>query len=359
MRPVCVVERCQATPPSSSASVTRSDTRVEERAPGPGGAGGLGDRAVEQVGQRAQHQEEEAGPQRAVADRDGGPAGEHDAGGGEVVGGDAGAADVGSDGLQALLEAGSPASVEHRGPRATGRVPRQASRQRSPAQRHPSAVSTRQSAPSAGTGGGGRRRGRPRPTASGGGRPARPPRPGARRRPRSPWTVQHGRPDRAEVEARGELVARGPARRRPARGPRRPAGPRRAPRPRPGPRPARPGPAHPAPSSTCSRASSGVSGCGHQVRGDLGGQLGRAAPRAASSASGRRRRPEGGHDHRVGVGLDRRAGWRPARRPSHAVAEHRGRAERGQAAGRPARAGRRRPTPERRRAARRGRRRAP
>ena len=79
---------------------------VEEGATGAGGAGRLGHRAVEQVGQRAQHEQEEARraarrwrwrPRRQPASMT--PRG------GEVVGGDAGAAEVGSDGLQTRFEA--------------------------------------------------------------------------------------------------------------------------------------------------------------------------------------------------------------------------------------------------------------
>ena len=83
-------------------------------------------------------------------------------------------------------------------------------------------------------------------------------------------------------------------------------------------------PTSPAPSSTCSRASSGVSGCGTRCgdhlggqlrRCQLGGQLGERAPARA----------EGGDDVRVGVGLDRGHGGHErdarARGP-----EHRGRA---------------------------------
>ena len=44
--------------------------RVEEGAPGRGGAGGLGDRAVEHVGDGGEGEEQQAGAQGAVADGD-------------------------------------------------------------------------------------------------------------------------------------------------------------------------------------------------------------------------------------------------------------------------------------------------
>ena len=71
--------------------------RVEEGAPGRGRAGRLGHRAVEHVGHGAQHEQQEAAPQGAGADRHRRAGGHEHAEGRQVVGGEAGAPDVGAD----------------------------------------------------------------------------------------------------------------------------------------------------------------------------------------------------------------------------------------------------------------------
>ena len=88
--------------------------RVEERAAGRGGAGGLGHGAVEHVGDGAEHQEQEAQAEGAVGDGEGGGAGHDHAEDGEVVGGDAGLADGLTDGAELLLGLGPELTVEHR-----------------------------------------------------------------------------------------------------------------------------------------------------------------------------------------------------------------------------------------------------
>ena len=87
--------------------------RVEERAATRRGAGGLGHGPVEQVGHRGEDDEQKPATERAARDRDGGTDGSENAECREVIGCDAGAADVRADGLQATLEAGPPPSVEH------------------------------------------------------------------------------------------------------------------------------------------------------------------------------------------------------------------------------------------------------
>ena len=137
-----------------------------------------------------------------------------------------------------------------------------------------------------------------------------------------------------------ELVARGPAPRRPAPAATpacRPAASASAApgtdgqlapdRPRPRPRARARGPA---PASAAAGTRYGATSAATLGRATLGGQLGQRPPGRA----------EGGHHRRVGVGLGRRQRWRRARRAAHPVAEHRGGAERGQAAGGPARAAR-------------------
>ena len=135
---------------------------------------------------------------------------------------------------------------------------------------------------------------------------------------------------RAEVEARRQLVAGGPAPRpaSPAGHPGLEARGERLGRARDRGQLARDRP-RPAPSSTCSRARSSVSGCGHQVR----ARPRRPAPRATASGGHLDQRTSGrteGGDHRgVGVGLGRghrghewssartrsRAPWRRRARP--------------------------------------------
>ena len=59
--------------------MTRSATESKKAPRGRRRAGRLGDGAVEHVGHGGEHQQDEAEPQRAVGDRDGGADGHHDA----------------------------------------------------------------------------------------------------------------------------------------------------------------------------------------------------------------------------------------------------------------------------------------
>ena len=102
--------------------MTRSRHGVEERA--------RGDRRCRTPWRRRRRAGRAARTARAAGARRGGrrwrwrpmrPPAMHDAGGGEVVGGDAGAAEVGADGLETRLEALPPATVEHRPIRVPGR----------------------------------------------------------------------------------------------------------------------------------------------------------------------------------------------------------------------------------------------
>ena len=116
--------------------MTRSDTESKKAPRGPAVPEALATAPSRRSG-RAQRTRSRRPPRRAplamaIAAR----AGQDDAAGGEVVGGDPGAADVGSDGLEALLEAGAPAAVEHQGvPRGRGGGPGQGIPRR-PSQRH-------------------------------------------------------------------------------------------------------------------------------------------------------------------------------------------------------------------------------
>ena len=87
--------------------------RIEERAPRSGGAGGFGHGAVEGVGKTGEHEQEETERQETGGDGHRGTRRHEHADGGEAIGGDTHAQKTSPDGLEALLDVGSPASVEH------------------------------------------------------------------------------------------------------------------------------------------------------------------------------------------------------------------------------------------------------
>src|SRR5262249_57035545 len=86
---------------------------VEEGAPLAGVVRRLGQGPVEQVRQGGQHTEDEAAPQASGGDHDGGGDGEYEAGEGEVVGGEPGAAQAVTDRLPSPFHGGPNTPVEH------------------------------------------------------------------------------------------------------------------------------------------------------------------------------------------------------------------------------------------------------
>ena len=96
--------RYHATPPSSSGVGDPVDHGVEERAPLAGGVRCLGQRAVEQIGQRGQDDEQQPEPQGAAADGDRGGDAEHEAEDREVVGAQPGAAQTVAERLDGPLD---------------------------------------------------------------------------------------------------------------------------------------------------------------------------------------------------------------------------------------------------------------
>ena len=100
-------------PPSSSASVSAVDGRVEERAALARRAGGLGERTVEQVGQGGEDDEHEAEPQLAGADRERRARADDETDDREVVGRQTGAAQTVADRLHRPVDRGSELAVEH------------------------------------------------------------------------------------------------------------------------------------------------------------------------------------------------------------------------------------------------------
>ena len=115
---VLVEAKYQATPPNSRASVTRSMMESKNAPRWLEVLRGLGQRTVEQVGQRGEDDQQETEAELTEPDRDRGPDRHEQADDREVVGGQAGASQAVAEGLDGLVDRGAELSVEHR-PKAT------------------------------------------------------------------------------------------------------------------------------------------------------------------------------------------------------------------------------------------------